>query len=262
MNVRSIPTLAVLAATLALAGCSTDREHGALSAVAPSAADAATPAADAATQACTRGTSHDPVAFDPQNFVAGVDNKFFPLVPGTVMTYFDGTETDRVEVTHDTRNIVGVVATVVHDQVSVDGELTEDTFDWYAQDRAGNVWYLGEDSKQFENGQQVGTEGSWETGVNGAKAGIIMLAHPDVGDAYAQEDAPGVAQDQASVVAEDKSVKVPFGTFDGCLKTLETTPLEPGAREYKYYARGLGTVMEVSPGPDGSRNKLIAVVRP
>jgi len=255
MNVRSIPTLALLAATLVVAGCSTDKQRGALSTVAPH-ADVA------ATQDCTHGSSGDEVVFDPHKFVTGVDNPFYPLTPGTVMTYFDGTETDRVEVTHDTKNILGVVATVVHDVVSVDGVVTEDTFDWFAQDRAGNVWYLGEDSRQFENGQQVGTEGSFEAGVNGAKAGIVMLAHPEVGDAYAQEDAPGVAQDQARVVAEDKTIKVPFDTFDGCLKTLETTPLEPGAREYKYYARGVGTVMEVSPGPDGSRNKLIAVVRP
>ena len=255
MNVRSIPTLVLLIATLALTGCSTDKGRGALSTVAPR-------ATDAATQDCTRGTSRDPVPFDPHDFVAGVDNPFFPLTPGTVLTYSDGTEIDRVEVTHDTRNILGVVATVVHDRVSVDGALTEDTFDWYAQDHAGNVWYLGEDSKQFDNGQQVGTEGSWEAGVNGAKAGIIMLAHPEVGDAYAQEDAPGVGQDRARVVAEDKTVRVPFDTFEDCLKTLETTPLEPGAREYKYYARGVGVVLEVTPGADHTRNELTGVVRP
>jgi hypothetical protein len=255
MNVRSIPTLALLIATLALAGCSTDNGHGALSTVAPH-------ANDAATQACSHGATGETPLFNAHDFVVGVDNPLFPLEPGTVLTYSDGTEIDRVEVTHDTKNILGVTATVVHDRVTVNDTLTEDTFDWYAQDRAGNVWYLGEASKQFENGQQVGTEGSWEAGVNGAKAGVIMLAHPEVGDAYAQEDAPGVAQDQARVVAEGKSVRVPFDTFDNCLKTLETTPLEPGAREYKYYARGVGVVLEVTPGPDPTRNKLTGVVRP
>ena len=255
MNVRSIPTTALLITALALTGCGTDRGRGALGTVVPR-------VGETATQDCTHDASRDTPAFDPNKFVAGVDNPFFPLVPGTVLTYSDGTEIDQVEVTHDTKNILGVVATVVHDRVTVDGSLTEDTFDWYAQDRAGNVWYLGEDSKQFENGQQVGTEGSWEAGVNGAKAGILMLAHPEDGDAYVQEDAPPVAQDQARVVAEDKTVRVPFDTFEDCLKTLETTPLEPGAREYKYYARGVGVVLEVTPGADKTRNELTGVVRP
>jgi hypothetical protein len=255
MNVRSIPTLAVLIAILALPGCSTERNHGALGTVVPRLDETAVPA-------CNRGASRDTLPFAPANFVAGVDNPFFPLTPGTVLTYTDGTEITRTEVTHEAKNILGIAATVVHDRVTVDGALTEDTFDWYAQDRTGNVWYLGEDTKELENGVVVSTEGSWEAGVNGARAGIIMLTHPRVGDAYAQEIAPGVAEDKVKVVALDRTVTVRYGPFTGCLKTSETTPLDPGAHEYKYYARGVGVVLEVTPSGGRTRLELTGVSRP
>src|SRR5689334_22566742 len=127
------------------------------------------------------------IAFDPNNFVSKIDNPYFPLKPGTTFIYrgeTDGTPTrDVMTVTHQTKEILGVTTTVVHDRVYEDGVLTEDTFDWYAQDEDGNVWYFGEDTKELdENGNVTSTEGSWEAGVNGAEPGIVMLAHPHKGD--------------------------------------------------------------------------------
>src|SRR3989304_9956348 len=157
--------------------------------------------------------------FDPDNFVGEVDNPFFPLEPKT--TYFyegheDGIPASTItEVTKDTKQILGVTTTVVHDLAYVDGVLVEETFDWYAQDKQGNVWYLGEDSRELDaNGNVIGTAGSWEVGVDGAQAGIIMLADPKKGDRYRQEFAPGVAEDTAQVIGLDESACVPYGCFD------------------------------------------------
>jgi hypothetical protein len=188
--------------------------------------------------------------FDPEDFVGRIDNPFFPLVPGTVFRYSitspDEHQTDVFTVTRDTKKIIGVVTTIVHDQVlAEDGSLVEDTFDYFAQDDDGNVWYFGEDTKEYENGVVVSTFGTWLAGVNGGKPGIIMLAHPRVGNAYQQEFAPGVAEDEARVTSLSKTVRVPYGRFTNCLKTLETTPLEPGAKSYKFYARGVGNVLEI-----------------
>ncbi len=188
--------------------------------------------------------------FDPNNFVSVVDNPFFPLDPGT--TYFyegseDGIPSSTVtEVTHDTKPILGVTATVVHDVASVDGVPVEETFDWYAQDKQGNVWYLGEDSRELDEfGNVISTEGSWEAGVDGAQAGIIMLADPKKGDRYRQEFAPGVAEDTAQVVGLTEDACVPYGCFDGLLLTKEWTPLDRGVVDNKYYAEGIGFVLSV-----------------
>ena len=204
--------------------------------------------------------------FDPANFVPHVDNPYFPLTPGTVNSYVartaDGVETSEVTVTNDAKVILGVAATVVHDRVLLNGSLSEDTFDWYAQDKAGNVWYLGEDTKQYENGVLVGTVGSWEAGTDGAAAGIIMLAHPRIGDSYQQENSPGVVADRARVLSLKETVSVPYATFEECLKTLDWTPLEPGVREFKFYAPGVGLVLEVSPRGGRERVELTALSRP
>ena len=201
--------------------------------------------------------------FDPTNFVNGVQNPYFPLVPGTVLSYRqetpDGVETNEVEVTHDTKLILGITTIVVHDRVFLEGLLKEDTFDWYAPDKDGNLWYFGEDTREL--GPPVSTAGSWEAGKGGARAGIIMLAHPQVGDAYYQENAPGVVADQARVKGLDETVAVPYGTFPGCVKTQEWTPLEPGNRAFKFYAPGVGTVLEV-PNHVGGPVELIGVSRP
>jgi hypothetical protein len=201
--------------------------------------------------------------FDPARFVTGVDHPHFPLVPGTTSVFreADGEETILLEVLATPKVILGVSATVVRDRVYVGEELVEDTFDWFAQDEEGNVWYLGEDVKNYAGGVLVDTEGSWEAGVDGARAGIAMLAHPEPGDTYFQEDAPGVAEDRARVRRLDVEVSVPYGRFADCLQTVEWTPLEPGNRGYKFYARGVGLVLESSAGGKG-RVELISVTPP
>ena len=193
------------------------------------------------------GPSYRP-AIDPEDFVEGVDNPYFPLRPGARLVY-EGVsegdrEVDRVTVTDQTKEIMGVTATVVHDQVFTDGELTEDTFDWYAQDRAGNVWYFGENTKELEGGKVTSTKGSWEAGVDGAQPGILMLGRPQVGDAYRQEYFKGEAEDLGRVKSLDGSVSVPYGSFDDVLVTEDSTPLEPKILENKFYAPGVGVVME------------------
>jgi hypothetical protein len=188
------------------------------------------------------------IPFDANNFKSGAPNVYFPLAPGTTWNYRqetpDGVETNPVEVTRDSKSILGVKVTVVHDQVFLNGSLSEDTFDWYASDKDGNVWYFGEDTKTIDHGVVVTTEGSWEAGKNGAQPGIVMLAHPQVGDVYQQENSPGIVADMARVKALNETVVVPYGTLTGCLKTQEWTPLETGSRAFKYYGPGIGIVME------------------
>ena len=135
---------------------------------------------------------------------------------------------------------MGIDVVVVHDRVSLDGELIEDTIDWYAQDSGGNVWYFGEESIELEDGVIMSREGSWEAGVNGAEPGIIMFSNPVVGEPYRQEYYQGIAEDMAQIVSVDESVTVPYGTFDGCIKTLDWNPLESDSEEYKYYCTQVG----------------------
>ena len=199
------------------------------------------------------------VSVNPANFVAQIDNPFMPLTPGTVFVYEgtkeDGHEKNIVTVTNQTYVILGVTCTVVEDTVLVDGELSEATTDWYAQDTDGNVWYFGEASKDYENGVVITTEGSWEAGKRGAEPGIIMFANPEVGKSYRQEYEKGVAEDQAFVVSRDHSVSVPFGSFTDCLLTEEWSDLEPGVVEFKLYAKGVGvaSVTMVVGGTDASQ---------
>jgi hypothetical protein len=158
--------------------------------------------------------------------------------------------------------ILGVRTTVVHDVVYINDVLAEDTFDWYAQDRHGNVCYFGEDTREFdETGQNViSTEGSWEAGKNGAQPGAIMLADPQRGDSYAQEHAPGVAEDEAVVVSLKKSVKVPYGSFKNVLLTRETTPLEPSSVGNKFYAPNVGLILDLAKKGGRERFELVSIV--
>jgi hypothetical protein len=188
-----------------------------------------------------------PTPIDPDNFVRVIDNPYFPLEPGTKFIYegeSEGTPTREVmTVTSETKEILGVTTTVVHHLAYEDKVLVEETFDWFAQDVDGNVWYFGEDTKEFdENGNVISTEGSWEAGVDGAEAGIIMLADPQVGDRYYQEFYRGEAEDQAKVLQLDASICVRYGCFDNVIVTREWTRLEPGVVEYKYYAEGVGFI--------------------
>jgi hypothetical protein len=201
--------------------------------------------------------------FDAAAFVASIDNPYLPLLPGTVFHYRsetpDGLETDDVVVTRDSKQILGVDVTVVHDQVFLDGELAEDTFDWFAQDTEGNVWYFGEDSKEIEDGQVVSTEGSWEAGVGDNAPGVIMLAHPKVGLAYHQELAPDIAEDMARVLSLKGSPEVSYGSFDNCVGTMEWSLIEHGVREHKSYCPGVGLVLEDQPKGGHIRNELVSI---
>jgi hypothetical protein len=187
------------------------------------------------------------------------------MIPGSRWVYresdADGAEL-RVEVTvtERTKRILGIDATVVHDVVTEDGELVEVTYDWYAQDTAGNVWYLGEATKEYENGKVVTTAGSWEAGIDGAQAGVVMPAEPRVGLAYRQEHYAGEAEDRGRVLSLDERAEVPFGSFDGVLMTRDWTPLEPDVLEHKFYARGVGPVLALGLSGGGGREELVAFV--
>jgi len=187
-------------------------------------------------------------SIDPADFVTKIDNRYWPLVPGTTFTYrgVRGTtpQTDVETVTHRTKQILGVTAVVVRDTVSEHGAPIERTFDWYAQDRAGNVWYMGELSLEMRHGRFVKASDSWQSGVDGAQPGIIVPAHPTAGEAYRQEYyPPGQALDEATVLSLSGSIQVPYGSYDGVLVTSERSPLEPQT-EQKYYAPGVGEVQE------------------
>jgi hypothetical protein len=200
------------------------------------------------TQESTVQASYSP-SIKPSDFTTTIDNKYFPLKPGTTFVYRgktkDTTERDVMTVTHTTKQIMGVRCVVVDDRVWAHGKLSEKTFDWYAQDKKGNVWYFGENTKEYENGK-VSTEGSWEAGKAGAKPGIIMLAHPKVGQTYRQEYKKGVAEDMAKVLDLNGSVKVSYGSFHPAVVTKEWSPLETGVVAHKYYGAGAGDVKEVA----------------
>ena len=216
--------------------------------------------------AAPAGAATAPAAPNPANFSTTIDNPYLPFVPGTKMIYRERGDDGRgrvvVKVTHRTKMVQGVETVVVRDRAYIRGELVEDTFDWYAQDRRGNVWYFGENTKEYEDGQVVSTEGSWKAGRDGARAGIVMKAHPKVGETYYEEFSPGVAEDQATVLSLDASVTVPYGSFENALKTRNFTDLEPGVVERKLYARGVGPVLEKLVHGGEGRVALVRVVKP
>src|SRR5262249_54560402 len=161
----------------------------------------------------------------------------------------------------DTKMIQGVRTTVVHDVLFINGVRAEDTFDWYAQDTAGNVCYFGEDTKEYDatGNNVISTEGSWQAGKNGAESGVVMLANPQPGDSYAQEHASGVAEDQAAVLSLTKSIRVPYGSFKNVLLTRETTPLGPSDIGDKYYAPNVGLISEVARKGGKERFELVSI---
>ena len=215
---------------------------------------------DVAESAVIREQSRCPV-IHPSNFGSDVTNPYFPLVPGTVFHYLnriiDGADTsyeqDEVSVLLDTKMIDGVQCRTVHDVVTVAGMVTEDTYDWYSQDKSGNVWYFGEHTKSLKDNGGATTEGSWKAGTQNACPGVIMWADPQshAGDIYYQEFLAGTAEDQAQVINTNSKVTVPYGSFSKCLKTKEFTNLEPGVIEYKYYAANVGLLKtEMTSGGD------------
>lgn len=209
----------------------------------------------------------EPVTLDPAEFTTEIDNPYWPMTPGTRWVY---RETDPeggrlrvvVTVTNRTKLIAnGITARVVRDTVTEDGELVEDTFDWYAQDAEGNVWYLGERTKEYEHGKVVSTEGSFEAGVDGAQPGIAMPANPAPGLSYRQEFYAGHAEDRATVVSLDEQAEAPYGHFAGVVMTRDENPLRPKSLEYKFYARGIGPVLAIGVSGGADREELVGFRR-
>ncbi len=204
----------------------------------------------------------------PTAWAPAVTNSYFPLVPGTTFQFAGqtaaGPETVTVEVLRDTKTIQGVRTTVVRDRVFVNGVLKEDTIDWYAQDNAGNVWYLGEAVKDYENGQVVSTAGSFEWGVDGALPGIIMWADPltHIGTDYRQEYYRGKAEDWAKVLVGGQAVQVPSGNYTGCVRIEEWNGLVNEAHTSKSYCPQVGIALENSAVNGGDRVELVRITRP
>ena len=208
------------------------------------------------------GFEYNPV-INRRDFVHRVDNKYFTLRPGASFTYEkitpQGVERNVAEVSGRKRRILGVATTEVRDRVWLNGQLKEDARDWYAQDRRGNVWYFGEAVDNYENGRLKDHKGSWEAGVNGAQAGIIMLKDPIVGVTYRQEFARGTAEDMASVIALNQTVTVPAGTFRGCLQTRDWSNIDAIVGD-KFYCPAVGFMtLEESVPRSQERHELISV---
>lgn len=203
------------------------------------------------------------VDLNPADFTAQIDNPYWPMRPGSRWVYRETNSEGakmRVEVTvtDKTKKIAnGVEARVVHDVVTEGGKPIEVTDDWYAQDQDGNVWYMGEDTKEYENGKVSSTEGSFEAGVDGAQAGIIMPADPKPGLSYRQEYYAGEAEDKGEIISVEEQAEVPFGHFKDVLMTRDVNPLEPKVLEFKFFARDVGPVLAVGVSGGSDREELV-----
>ncbi len=203
---------------------------------------------------------------DPANFNAPVHNAYFPLKPGTLFVY-EGSEdgdhlVEHLRVTHQHRTIEGVATTVVSDILWANGHLAEKTTDWYANDNAGNTWYFGERTATYKpDGTLDSRAGSWRAGVDGGVAGVIMPAYPHPTDAYRQEFLKGHAEDQAWIVADHGTVRVPYGKLRDVVRSYEWTRLEPGVVSLKLYAPHLGIVAERDVAGGTENMKLVRVHR-
>ncbi len=239
-----VSTLASLFAALAVSACGGDESSGG--------------------QSLPQGS--ETVSLDPTDFTTKIDNPYWPMAPGSQWVYreIDSEGADmRVEVTATprTKKIAnGVEARVVHDVVTEHGQLVEDTFDWYAQDSDGNLWYMGEDTKEYGNGK-VSTAGSWEAGVDGAQPGIALPADPEPGLTYRQEYYAGKAEDNGEILSIDEQAEVPAGHYKPVVMTKDTTPVEPKVLEFKFYARGVGPVLEMTASGGSDRAELVSFHR-
>ncbi len=209
-----------------------------------------------------------PFEVDPAAFSLDITNPYWPMAVGDRWVY-DEMDVDgavqRVEVTvlDQTRTVVmGIEARVVHDLVTdADGAVVEDTYDWYAQDADGNVWYLGEQTSEYADGKVASTAGSWEAGRDGALPGIVVPADPSPGVTYRQEYLAGEAEDRAVVLSSDEQVETPAGSWTGAMLTRDTTPLDPSVSELKLYAPGVGPVMVLQTSGGTSREALVETTR-
>jgi len=245
---RSTPILAALVAMAVVPGCG-------------SPTSSSTPRVSAA------ATAVYPVDIKPENFPAPttIDNPYYPLVPGTRLVYegngADGAEKITTEVTRGTKVVNGVKTVVVHDFVTHNGKLAEDTYDWYAQDKDGSVWYVGEDTHKLDEktGQLSDTAGSWEFGKDNAQPGIIMKAKPRVGDSYRQEYRKGQAEDQADVIKSGETATVKAGTFKDLIRTKDYSTLDPSVVEEKLFAPSVGLIYEKQVNGPAEKIELVTI---
>ena len=249
---RALLPVAV-ACLLLIVGCGSDDNGG---------SDSASDTTQAPASSAGLPQADDPVQLDPADFTTTIDNPYFPLASGSKWTYLNADEKIVVTVTGRTKDIQGIKAMVVTDVVTArdGGGYVEVTQDWYAQDKDGNVWYMGEDTKEYEKGKVATTEGSWEHGVSGAYAGIIMPADPKPGVTYRQEYYKGEAEDRAKVRSVTAKGQVPYGQFTDAVETEDTSPLEPGAVELKYYAKDTGLVLRTNED-GGGREELVTFTK-
>lgn len=229
-----IALAACLALALAVTGCGSDDDEDASPSSASTGSD------------LPQGSDH--VELDPAEFTTEIDNPYWPMAVGNRWVYREVEDGEKlrvvVTVTDETKQIAnGITARVVRDVVSQNGEPVEVTDDWYAQDAEGNIWYLGEDTAEYKNGEPVNTHGSFEAGVDGAEAGVILPADPEAGMSYREEYYAGEAEDAATVLSTDEQAEVPAGHYDNALMTSNVNPLEPKVQEYKLYAEGVGPVL-------------------
>jgi hypothetical protein len=242
------PTVAAVAAAFAV-GCGSDESGSGQS---------ASPAGDLPQGA-------EPVDIRPADFSADITNRYWPMKPGTRWTYREIDEEGKqlrvvITATPVTRKLAnGVTARVLRDTVTEEGELIEDTFDWYAQYSDGSVWYMGEDTAEFEGGEVKTKKGSWEAGRDGALPGIIMPAHPRDGMKYRQEYYRGQAEDNGEILSVEEQAEVPAGHYEDAVLTKDTITIEPDVLEYKLYAPGVGPVLVFGVSGGGGREELLDV---
>jgi hypothetical protein len=263
MERRTLPL--ILAATMLCAGCTTSATRSSVTTPPGTPALESRPAASTSAAEPTLPTGTEPVNLNPADFTADISHPYWPMKPGTRWTYRDVDEKGEVQdvvivSTTATKKLAnGITARVVRDTVRSEGDLVEDTFDWYAQDSAGNVWYLGEDTAEFENGKIVTRAGSFEAGAGGALPGILLPAEPQVGQKYRQEYLKGEAEDNGEVLGTNQLVEVPTGRYSAALLTRDTTSLEPTVVEYKLYAPGIGPVLALDISGGASREELVKI---
>jgi hypothetical protein len=251
IRLTHLMTTAVAVVALGMAGCGEDEGNG----------------TETGARADRLPQGSEPVELDPADFTTKIDNPYWPMKVGSRWVYREtdpegGRQDVEVTVTPRTKKIAnGVEARVVHDVVTENGKRVEVTDDWYAQDRAGNVWYLGEATKEYENGKPTTTAGSFEAGVDGAQPGIIMPAQPERGLRYRQEYYRGQAEDVGEIVSLDEQAEVPAGRYTGTLMTKDINPLEPKVNEFKFYARGVGPVLTVGVSGGSKFEELVRFER-
>jgi hypothetical protein len=240
-------TLLLAALAALLAGCSSGGDSGSSSQSSTSTGSGSSQSTQASTSPTATPSYHPGIR--PADFTTTIDNRYYPLKPGTTKMYVgkrDGLPMrHEIIVTRRTRTVMGVPCVVVLDTVTSNGALVEKTEDWFAQKKDGGVWYFGENTAEYVNGTVSSTHGTWEAGVDNAVPGVIMQAHPKVGSAYYQEFRPGEAEDRAKILSLDSSIKVPSGTYHHVITTEDSDPLNPDKTDKKWYAPGIGVVHSV-----------------